>query len=89
MKKKEELYTNNPTYPHPLPPNFTSKASDMAKGLFGLRLALEEEKGSTKLASFMKCQVPLQGDNVRHATSICMGVRKPEDFGQVTVTVSF
>lgn len=89
MKNKKELYTHNPTYSRPLPLNFTSKASDMAKGLFGLCLSLEEEKGSTELTRFMRCQVPLQGDNVQHPTSICMGERNPEDFGRITVAVSF
>lgn len=89
MRKKEELYSKNPTYSHPLPPNFASNASDVAKGLFGLRLSLEEEKGSTELVQFMRCQIPLQGDNIRHPTSICMGERKPEHFGEIVVTVSF
>lgn len=89
MAKKEDLYTNNPTYSRPLPKNFSSKASDMAKALFGLRLTLEEKKGSTELVKFMNCQVHLQGDNVRHATAVCMGQANPEQFAQITVTVSF
>ncbi|KAE9392042.1 hypothetical protein BT96DRAFT_944954 [Gymnopus androsaceus JB14] len=86
MAKKEDLYTNNPTYSRPLPKNFSSKASDMAKALFGLRLTLEEKKGSTELVKFMNCQVHLQGDNVRHATAVCMGQANPEQFAQITVT---
>ncbi|KAE9387662.1 hypothetical protein BT96DRAFT_927494 [Gymnopus androsaceus JB14] len=84
MAKNKELYANNPTYSRPLPKNLASKTSDMAKALFGLRLSLEEEKGSTELADFMKCKSALQGD-VKHATSISMGQAKPEDFAQITV----
>ncbi|KIK53896.1 hypothetical protein GYMLUDRAFT_249937 [Collybiopsis luxurians FD-317 M1] len=83
--QKIQLYAEHPTYSRPLPSNFSAK-SDIAKALFGLRLTLEEERRSNFLKRFMTCQVPMQGDNVKHSTTINLGNKNHEDFAQLKVS---